>query len=319
MKYKYLVSLSTFLFLLSCTQEKENTPPNLRSVLKQEVQSEGIHSALAHLEYAMEQGESVSSVCHALTHSIGHAAYDAHGLQALQEGNDLCGSGYFHGVIERHFQNTTDILETFTTLCSADDGRCFHGLGHGLMFATDNALPDALSYCGRLEKKAQKIQCAEGVFMENFSSNDEVHPSAYKNPLQPFYPCNEQEHPYKGVCAFYAARYYFTLHPDDADGIITWCTKRDTDSKDACFKGIGSAFAKYHITNLPFAAQTCDSVPLEMQHVCYQGIVSYIIVHFASPEKGAEWCSTLDGTLQKHCNQIVRESRPFYLDASLPK
>lgn len=303
--------------LRACTQpvqvEHFNQSQNLGNQLEQAVHTAGIKKTMVLLARVMEQDPEVTAVCHGLAHKIGHAAYDEVGLQALQDANDLCGSGYFHGVIERHFANSADVLTTFKDICSPQDGRCFHGLGHGLMFANKNDLPESIALCDQLQTRAQKVQCSEGVFMENFNSNDTVHPTEYKTASNPFYPCNLQKTPYKAPCTFYAVRYFVTLHPKDTIGVIDWCNIVDIDAVSACIKGIGSALAKYHMHELDVPKAACDLLTGNNKALCYDGIVSYIIVHNASTSSGQQWCNTLTDTVLKNsCEQIVQESKDFY-------
>jgi hypothetical protein len=306
----------TGLLVSSCTQvtvsEPVTEPVKLDKQLEQKVHSDGTKASLQLLAESMERDADVSAFCHGLAHKIGHAAYKEHGLDALEDADDICGSGYFHGVIEKHFENTADVLSTFKDICDTTNGRCFHGLGHGLMFANNNNLPESVALCNELDTRFQRVQCAEGVFMENFNSNQEIHQTEYKDPNNPFYPCNIQEQPYKAVCAFYAVRYYLDLHPNDYAGVVNWCNTVDQDSIDACVKGIGSAITKLNIQNIQIASNTCNLLTDENKEQCYDGIVSYIIVHNASAQSGAKWCKELTGVLQKRCLMIVQDSATYY-------
>lgn len=284
----------------------------LSSCASQEQKPISVRTELVDLARAMEQDPQVSRYCHDKAHDIGHAAYDALGLKALEEHNDICGSGYFHGVIERHFATGEDVLASFQDICAPLDGRCFHGLGHGLMFATDNDLPHSIALCSELTDPSAQIQCAEGVFMENFNTNEHFHTTEYRDARDPYFPCGQQEQPYKSVCTFYAVRYFLAVYPHDNAGVTAWCATLDADVQHTCYKGVGSALTKYFIDDSTVATSACDRLtPTERLH-CYRGIVSYTIVHYASPDKGQEWCATLEGALQKDCMELVEESRVYY-------
>lgn len=180
------------------------------------------------------------------------------------------------------------------------------------MFANHNNLPESITLCNELEQKANAIQCAEGVFMENFNTNDAFHTTEYKRAEDPFYPCNVQQQPYKAVCTFYVARYYLDLHEHAHADAITWCNTLDTSIQDACIKGVGSAVTKKHIHELAVPNSVCAMAPEQQQHYCFDGIVSYIIVHHASWQKGQEWCNTVTNEHKASCQNIVQESKTFY-------
>lgn len=300
------------LIALLCGCSVFSEPLSLDEKLQREVRINDIKNSMAVLAKEMEQDKTVSAFCHSLAHSIGHAAYEKNGLKALEEANNLCGSGFFHGVIERHFAKAKDVLLTFKTICNSNDGRCFHGLGHGLMFASTNDLPASIELCSQLATSSQAITCSEGVFMENFNTNDAFHTTSYKKPEDPFYPCNLQQQPYKSVCTFYAVRYYLQVHEHDHDNVAKWCNSLGTDVQDTCIKGIGSALTKYHLQELDIPTSTCDTLNEPQRTICYSGIVSYIIVHNASPTKGQKWCNTLTGDLQRSCMKIAQDSQQYY-------
>ena len=121
--------------------------------------------------------------------------------RTFAEGDSLCGSGYYHGVLERSLVNVRsrepDVLAPVArTLC--DDAaamspwiayQCLHGLGHGLMIATGLNLPIALQVCSRLRRWWDGDACRSGVFMENLSSSYGVR-SLWLRDEDPVYPCN---------------------------------------------------------------------------------------------------------------------------------
>ena len=117
---------------------------------------------MEYLAKQMETSSDVNEFCHGLTHNIGHDAYDKYGFSAaMQQGDDTCGSGYFHGVIEKHFVNDAAVLKTFKTICKPNDGRCFHGIGHGLMFANKIMYQLPLLYVTHLKPMHKKYNAAK--------------------------------------------------------------------------------------------------------------------------------------------------------------
>ena len=151
----------------------------------------------------METDEALLRSCHPLVHDIGHAAYEKYGdvAEAMKYQNEVCNSGYLHGIIERRFEESDDILADVNSMCdpyrrgSYLGWQCYHGLGHGVMFYTSNDLPRSLEMCDALERDFDRSNCANGVFMENFSADQKLHVSDYLKESDPFYPCAEQERP----------------------------------------------------------------------------------------------------------------------------
>lgn len=82
----------------SCTTPAPLAQPKPFDVqLQDAVTGSGVQAGLQLLAREMNRDQEVSA--YSLTHKIGHAAYDKLGLNALQSADDLCGSGFFHGVI----------------------------------------------------------------------------------------------------------------------------------------------------------------------------------------------------------------------------
>lgn len=194
------------------------------------------------------------------------------------------------------------------------EGKCFHGLGHGPMFFSENDLESSLRYCKTLSEGFQRIQCAEGVFMENFETGESVHPSASLHADNPFFPCRAQQDPYKGVCAFYAPRSYIAKHPGDYAGALQWCERVPTVSRSACIKGVGSVAMKEHIDEPLLSERVCDGADASERRYCIEGFVSYRTVRFASVSKGRELCAMLQPGNRASCENIAQESMPFFQD-----
>ena len=95
----------------------------------------------------------VSGVCHAIAHDLGHAALELAGGRvgdALTDRDDVCGGGFTHGVIEHALAESADPGADMLNVCAPQqDGSCWHGVGHGLMFASGMDTVRALAGCDR--------------------------------------------------------------------------------------------------------------------------------------------------------------------------
>ena len=271
-------------------------------------------AALDRLHAILEDEPELESLCHGLVHEVGHAAYEKYGFEdALRYEDDLCGSGYIHGIVETHLDRVRDIEAVLRTICDPDAPKCFHGIGHGLMYKLDNDLPKSVALCGTLDKGFQRIQCAEGVFMETYDSETRFHASDYLKEDDPFFACRGLDPVNEGVCAFYAPRYFLKVHPGDYDAAIAWCMDDVPDGpRDACVKGVGDNAMKRNIGKAGFPESVCMKVPAEKRRYCIEGMVSYLIVHEAKSSAGEALCPTLREENRAPCEKAVREAQPFY-------
>lgn len=318
-------SIAAFSFIIIVTfwivsREHTPQPTNPITALYEEetdalmalVQTDDLPVLFARLDAASHHS-LLSSQCHALAHEAGHAAYERNGFSgALARIDDVCGSGYIHGIIEAHFAGIASISGAVLSLCGPTDYSCIHGLGHGLMFYSKNEVPWSVAQCGRLGTAAQRIHCSEGVFMENFEADEDAHPSAYLYPDDPFFTCAKQAEPYRGVCAFYVPRYVVAIHPDDLDGAVQFCLALPRPSAEACIKGVGSEVMKERILAPRSALDFCQDLPEEDQALCMEGALSYLVVHFADWRPVQALCPSLDPRWLQTCEKAVAEGKTAY-------
>jgi hypothetical protein len=104
--------------------------------------------------------------------------------------DELCNSGYLHGIIESKFSQSEDVFADMKAMCGRyEPGRymswqCYHGIGHGAMFYTSNDLPRSLEMCDGFEDEFERSSCANGVFMENFNTEQRpTSPSTWRRAI----------------------------------------------------------------------------------------------------------------------------------------
>lgn len=262
---------------------------------------------------ASDQAELVAK-CHGLAHELGHEALRKLGFSAaFAVQDDVCGSGYIHGVVEARFEGVTaDQLPTLVrTTCAADDARCFHGLGHGLMVATGNDRLAALNWCRTVRAGFARIQCFEGVFMEHFAAEGH-HDGAVLSADHLFDACHAEPDPERSVCAFYAPRAWLQAHAFAYDQVFAWCRSEAGKAQDACLKGAGSAAMKYQVYDPSLAAVVCARQSGLARRYCVEGATSYLIVHHARTGQGSAFCDMLVPQDAQVCQRVVAAARPFY-------
>lgn len=283
------------------------------------VKKESPAVALAQLKVLMKDSAAVSRSCHGLVHEIGHETYGKYNdfAAAMAYREDMCGSGFLHGVIETHFAKVDNVFKEMDTICNTyvtlnDKAKCYHGVGHGIMFYTENDLPMSIEHCDRYPDQEAKVRCAEGVFMENFNTEQKDHLSTYLDETNPASVCVTQPSIYKGTCYFYAPLHYLSLHVDAYEEALTWCLDQESGYQAVCASGVGSRAIKQHITNPKYVEKVCASGTPAQFKSCLDGMVSYYLVHVDSLSKAKEMCWTLKESSQQACEWSVMYREDFF-------
>src|SRR6185369_1242027 len=276
--------------------------------------------ALNKLAEMIRTNNSVARSCHALTHEIGQNAYEKYKDfgRAMKYQDEICNSGYLHGIIESRFAEATDIFSTMQTVCntyapqSYIGWECFHGVGHGLMYFTENDLPKSLSYCETYKNYDERSACTNGVFMENFNTDEKLHHSIYLKPSDPFYPCQKQTPENKPNCYIYAPTYYLSLHKNDYTDGFAWCQTAEVDFREVCISGMGSQIMKEHINDPKFAEATCLHAEKGDQNSCVAGMIGLYINHFGRLDEARKLCGTLEQRNKRICEDVVVSREDFF-------
>jgi len=262
---------------------------------------------------------TIANNCHAITHKIGNDAYLKYESvsKALVYYDEMCGSGYIHGIIEQRFaaiKSDSEIYSILPSICAPQNtGMCYHGVGHGFMWYSSDNLPRALSDCDDLVTPYKVNNCYDGVFMENFEGDHDVHPTSYLNAQNPSYPCNQLDAKYKESCYFYSARYYLALYPDKYLQGFSWCRTLENGYQLTCIKGMGSAIMKQNINNPNVVASYCNNTQTNDEKVyCIDGLVSYYLTNYDSYSKGMDMCNTLPVVDQQQCYSSTNNRKTLF-------
>lgn len=286
----------------------------VRDRLVEMVTTQDPRKALDELTRLTQSDEAVLRSCHGLVHEIGDAAFERyHDVgQALTYRDEICGSGYLHGVIETYLASSTDIQAALRVVCSGYADRlerasCYHGVGHGLMFYSNNFVPGSLMQCDAYPESESRVRCAEGVFMENFNTDQKYHPSDYLDTTDPLSLCRSQSQKYqRAVCTFYAPLFYLSIHVGKYDQAFSWCKDSAGDFVDSCIKGTASRITKENINRIPYVEGLCAKLEIRYQTQCASGIGSYHLTHYADSTKTESMCLTLRKDFQYPCLQATR-------------
>jgi hypothetical protein len=273
-------------------------------------------TTLATLREEVSTNQELAGSCHPLAHEIGRTVYGAQKdfAGALSQQDEICNSGYLHGVIEAHFSESEDVLAEIPKTCEGFSQesylgwQCLHGIGHGLMYFTGQDLPRSLELCDELPLQARSI-CANGVFMDNFNTDQVLHPSRFLKADDPSYPCAEQAERHKPDCYTYAPTYYLAQHPGKYSDALEWCTTVENEFIDSCLWGVGSQTVKENSKTPEFAIQICEASMAAQSSSCIEGALNLLALHHGSPEPVRELCEKLPqhaATCTKSLNELSR-------------
>ncbi len=187
--------------------------------------------AIDYLEESIPSNPSLARDCHPLLHGAGHAAFEKYGSfsSAMKYQNELCNSGYTHGVIEAQFNNTKDVTSLLPTICNIEgqtkyqEWQCFHGVGHGVMIFSKKDTVKSTDLCSKLPSKFAVDSCRNGVFMERFVIIDHAGNITAKLPTD-LSVCESQSPDNKTDCYVYIPSAYLTLHQNAYQDAVDWCT-----------------------------------------------------------------------------------------------
>jgi len=276
---------------------------------------QGSAAALEELDVRSRADAELGGVCHAIAHDLGHQALELAGGKpgaALTVRNDVCGGGFTHGVIEDALATSKNPARDLLRICAPrQDGSCFHGVGHGVMFATGLDVGKSLELCDRAPSTILSVRCGEGVFMQLFSADVAGGHTAGKGASPETVDtasgtCASIRMPYAGSCWFYAPTLWLAAHPDDFAGAMGWCAKApSTFGQQLCAKGVGSRTIKYHPDDPTIGARVCADARTLMNS-CLAGMGSYWSVHHKGQRPASDVCSRLgNARLERRCLQVT--------------
>lgn len=271
-------------------------------------------AAFAKLRQLMAGSAAIADDCHMLTHTIGNAAFAKYGSfeAAIKYNDDLCGSGYVHALIINSFSEVPDPTTMINTICAGRDGYCYHGIGHGTMFFTQNDVPRSLALCATLDTSEHQARCSEGVFMQNFESTKmQMYPTPYFYPDDSLKVCRETPN-FKTACYIYAGEYFAQQWKTNPQ-LFSLCSGSEKGYVNECVSGIGDYLMAVNLANPQKALSVCDNAPdTTTTAACVDGLVSYYLVNYNSIAQTQTFCNTLSGDDNTTCNASLQARAPYY-------
>jgi hypothetical protein len=253
--------------------------------------------------------DSTWAVTHLVMHGIGQEAYRETGSMAAafkllpKNGvTDLFDTwtsdpydGFRHGLMQEFFFTNSglEFSEAISAACAdpafsdgADDRpysgeKCFHAVGHALMYAYEYDLYFSTEQCKTLPKPNEKYWCLVGVFMEGTYLYDARYlpdvprPDVQGDSLASF--CATLEPLSRSVCQAFIGRSYLSAHTSDYKGAFAECSL--AGSREAiCIRNAARIYipplSAVDTTNL---ARICaDISDMEKRTVCVDAIADTI-------------------------------------------
>lgn len=280
--------------------------------------------AMANIETRPE----VLTNCHEVMHYLGRLEYlrTKNITETLTKSSPTCISGSYHGAIEGYFisknipfEDSSDstYIKIMSGVCGIESDypkkeiyyQCNHGIGHALMFVTQDDLPRSLKICDALMGKDDRRLCYTGVFMENSNSTTSDHPPKFIKDDDPMYPCNILEKNYTEVCYSLKASYFFRIAKGNWDEVIKLCQKVPEDNKYGCFYTIGGNQVGFE-TDPNQLSNNCEKMPtLTFRRSCIKGVTSHLMIRYSGERSYAiNFCGSVKTINKQDCYTQFGES-----------
>ena len=278
----------------------------------------GPQEALATLE---EEIGSASNSCHRIAHIIGAASlvrFERNVGRTFAEGDSICASGYYHGVLERSLVNVADRSASVlggvarglcndpkVTALAELEYQCLHGLGHGLMITTGYNLPVSLQVCDHLAGEWESSSCNGGVFMENISTSYGFR-STWLSDDDLVYPCNWVAEEDKLTCYQLVTSRIIEVVGLDWERIAEMCAGVERDWVSSCFESYGRDVAGQTRRDAEEILELCAVArPHGGEDECITFAAYDLVGNDATGEQAASLCTGTDGGLRDTCFRAI--------------
>ena len=285
------------------------------------VAGQGVAEAFADLKASYGADPEMQRLCHAITHAIGQAAAATYGdvAEAFRHGDNACGSGYYHGVMQGFALTLgpTKLLADLDAVCAGVPGKerksldyfnCVHGLGHAIMAVRADELFDALHDCDGLTGSMERNACVNGVFMENLIV-DGAHGgnySKYLKPSEPLYPCTAVGQKYRAECFDIQTSYALGVVQGDFAKVFALCAGVGAPFRKNCYQSLGRDAATISRDQVPTTVATCKlGVDHEQRSYCVLGAVLDFVYYYHSDAEANALCAALERDLQAGCRSAI--------------
>lgn len=277
----------------------------------------GLRATFDYVRQQLKIDPAFARECHPLLHHLGRTAFKQLGgfQPALEGADEICNSGYIHGVIEGNFASAENVDQALATSCSQTSEKsfkqwqCFHGVGHGIMYSVQKDHAKSIEICERLVMPFAVNACVNGVYMERFIVASHMGRAETPSALTDIALCKSQKQAYKADCYTYAPTAYLERNINRYDAAVDWCNKAEPDFVATCVSGVGAQAMKDNIAAPLFAADLCRRVPSEYSNACVFGSVGIFINHHGASDKAVRLCSKEFESFKRTCDTVISNKK----------
>lgn len=275
-------------------------------------------------------------LCHEFMHYMGQDLYkySENLMVAFSEAGSLCDSGMYHGIAEEYITGQVldgrvgsilpnlaktgcEVFKSSLDIANGYRALCYHGIGHGVMFAADYDLPIALLYCDYTPDNFAAESCYTGVFMENIStaafSGWSDHQSEFVVSLEDItYPCRVLNPQYHSLCyKFQGVALQNRLKLTWEDAFLV-CKEFPAQYQTVCIQGLGSNIPGAHMSIVE-GEEICRNAALpigkDAYGICIQGAIMQLgNFHTGRSAQLVEFCSLVLVLHQSLCWSVARNT-----------
>jgi hypothetical protein len=289
------------------------------------------HSPAEMLQSIQKYGDADPALrvsCHPVVHALGREIFRLKGNvhDSFMACDQTCHSGCYHGAVERflrgdsaHLARHVSQSEIAAKAAAACDSKaplrvyfqCLHGLGHALMYFTENEIEKSVQTCDSLPDEWSREACYGGVFMENvFSTNPEkrnISATDYHHP------CNQMAAKYRGAC-YLIQTWRMQEMGLTTERLFQECAKAGP-YEEQCAQSVGrdlSNAARGGDSNL--AAEECARAGGEARRACIRGVAYALIDNTWDSKYAAPFCSALRSEDAAYCDQESKNYLRMFVD-----
>lgn len=288
--------------------------------------TQGTKVALTQLHDRKEKDQLLAVNCHEAMHEIGHAAFHEYGSigEAYAHADYTCWGGYLHGVVEESMRGrklndiSADELNGMCDVVMKGDEKsfehfsCVHGLGHALMFVSDNDLPSVITHCDGLHSVWAARQCANGAFMQNMFSNYNDHASDYTSKDDLHVPCNMVREDLQEVCYQVQGKLILDRLVWDFDKAFAFCQDLPTATTSAaCASGLGAAVSNFSAYKPEKVSKLCEKAG-SLDQSCLYGALTDLEGIVGDTSLGEKVCGFQPPEKQRSCFDMLQEAHKAF-------
>jgi hypothetical protein len=316
----------------------------------------GIARAMDSLERLANRDSAFWNDGHMIAHGLGRFAIanNGHDPSVLSQCRPTFQAGCYHGVLEGYLASMTQVdAPAMTHLCTAlqkpraspyEALECAHGLGHGFLEALRYDLTAALRACDAFSASDLRVECHDGVFMENAvhglgmptmnvgdsATRERMHAMSHAAPTlgvfrasDPRFPCDSVATQYQPSCWMYQPLVIARLVSYNYPKILAGCETAPAASLAICYGGIGKQSMGWFNWDFKRVISMCGTAGAH-EADCLAGGVDLLIDFTVTADRALAFCRATPEGLRGSCfarvgarmSRIRSEQAEIALDCS---